>query len=184
MQSWRPNFANRTRTLKLIYYYFMLLLCDLLNWAGQLMARTQLQKGQIDVLLRKITPISSNLIDQILLCFQYRPITYLYVSQMEIIFRLWYNFSVEKKVVCLGRVSNPGPVGKLTALTTRLYWLAGTKGSIFWAKPGSKEYNFWDDFKGTNQLNWWNSYIFMMYQVRSVPDSWQLSWLVSMLKGN
>ncbi len=78
----------------------LLLLCDL-NWDGQLMPRARnckswsLRYGQIDELLRKMTSISSNLISQFLLYFQYRPITYLYVSQMESIFRLWYNNLIE-----------------------------------------------------------------------------------------
>ena len=64
-------------------------------------ARAQLQKfrcarGQMDVVIRKMTPISSNVIGQILVCFQYRPMTYLYVSQMEIIFRLWNNSNTTK----------------------------------------------------------------------------------------
>ncbi len=135
LQSWRPNFANQTRTLRLIY--FMLLLCDL-NWAGQLIACTRKRKvslryGQIDALLRKMTSISSNLIGQILVCFQYRPITYLYVSQMEIIFRL---DTIRHKPggLCLGRLKlddlelvdlaglNPTPLSSLQTV-----WPEGNK---------------------------------------------------------
>ncbi len=83
---WNKRFSARlTQTLRLI---------SKLSWSD-IGAHVQLQVsfryGQIDALLRKMTSLSSNLIGQILLCFLYWPITYLYVSQMEIIFRLSYN---------------------------------------------------------------------------------------------
>ncbi len=45
--------------------------------------------GQFDALLKNMTSISSDLIGQILLWCQFQPITYGYVLQLEIIFRLW-----------------------------------------------------------------------------------------------
>ncbi len=85
--------------------YFMLLFCNL-NWADQLQKflctmgkLMSYLETHLEKFLRKMTSISSNLIGIILLCFHYQPITYLYVSQVEIIFLLWYNSSCSIRLI-------------------------------------------------------------------------------------
>ena len=85
-----------------------------------------------------MTTISSNLIGQILLYFQYRPITYLYVSQMEIIFRLWYNTSCHYSYTCCHSRTLSFGRSKLKIIVVST-WRSGSSltGSIMTSCPGS-----------------------------------------------